>query len=136
MKFLLDTNVVSEQFKPKLNKKVNDWLNSINPLNAYLSIISVGEIQSGIMRLSGKRKLNFEASFENILEIFDGRILNIDMEVIKRWGNLTAERNKIGRPLPIIDSLIAATALVYDLKVVTGNIKDFKGVVDCIDPFQ
>ncbi|MDO8953721.1 MAG: type II toxin-antitoxin system VapC family toxin [Gammaproteobacteria bacterium] len=136
MKFLIDTNVISEQFKPELNENVNDWLNSINPLHAYLSILTVGEINAAIMKLSGKRKVNFQARLEEIIEAFEGRILCIDLKVIKQWAQLKTESEKKGRTLPVIDSLTAATALAYDLKLVTRNVKDFKGLVDYINPFE
>jgi predicted nucleic acid-binding protein len=86
---------------------------------------------------SGKPRLELERWLdEEIIEAYADRILAIDMQVINKCSQMTAENKKKGRPLTVIDSLIASTALAYDLKLVTRNVKDFKGLVDYINPFD
>jgi hypothetical protein len=92
-------------------------------------VITLAEIQKGIELLAeGKRRAQLEQWLTQDLEAwFSGRVLLVDRQVAMRWASLVANGSRTGRPLPTVDSLIAATALVNDLTIVTRNIKDFEG---------
>lgn len=125
MSYLLDTNVISELVRPKPDEKVLKWFES-NPDEAlYLSVLTLGEIRKGIEKIkesSHKEKLRIWLEIE-LPRWFGSRVLSIDQLVSDRWGRLQSEMKN---PIPAIDSLIAATALHYDLRLVTRNKKDFK----------
>jgi predicted nucleic acid-binding protein len=94
------------------------------------SVITLAEIQKGIELLAdGKRRVQLERWLQQDLEAwFSGRVLLVDRQVAARWASLLAQGAREGRPLPVVDSLIAATALAYDLIIVTRNVRDFDGV--------
>lgn len=124
MSYLLDTNVISETIRQKPDKKVLEWLNQIPNEALFISALSLGEIRKGI---EISKEIPKKERLETWLEIelpdwFGKRILSIDQTIADRWGRLQAEMK---RPLPAIDSLIAATALHYDLHLVTRNSRDF-----------
>ncbi len=128
MKNLLDTCVIAEYQKPAPDAKVMNWLISQIEESLFLSVLTVGEIEKGIAKLpASKRKNNLEVFIENLVTRFDRRIFHPDTATLKRWGRLTASLEKKGRVLPIIDSLLAATALEYDLTIITRNTADFTG---------
>jgi len=102
--------------------------------DAYLSVLTIGEIRKGI-ELIGKRDLSQAAALETWLQVFylefSDRILPLSLEIAEDWGHLNANR-----PLPAIDSLLAATARVHDLVLATRNVKDLHGVpVKIVNPF-
>jgi len=127
MKYLIDTNVISEMSKPKPSKTVYNWITSIPENDLFLSVISIGEIVFGINKLSDKnRRINLSAWLNKIIfEGFEGRILEIDIETMRIWGELYA---KLPRTLPIQDTLIAAAAIANNLTIATRNVKDFKDI--------
>jgi len=124
MSYLLDTNVISEPSKKKPDSRVISWFDRTPPEKLFVSVLSLGEIRRGIERHPDrKRRLRLRAWFDHdLLEWFEGRVLPVDVGVADTWGRLLAEA---GRPLPSIDSLIAATALHHNLTLVTRNIRDF-----------
>ena len=124
MSFLLDTNVVSEVARPRPDKAVLAWFDSVADQQLYLSVLSVGEIRKGIERLpAGKRRTELGSWLEDTLPAwFGARLLPIDAAVAARWGRLLAASP---RSLPAIDSLLAATALTHNLSLVTRNVSDF-----------
>ena len=124
MSYLLDTNVVSEIARARPNATVMGWFESVSDAELHLSVLSVGEIRRGIEKLSpGKRRTELSGWLEQRLpEWFGPRLLPIDQVVADRWGRLIAAAL---RPLPAVDSLLAATALVHGLAVVTRNVGDF-----------
>lgn len=138
--FLIDTNVLSEYNRPgSPNPGVKQWLETTKRELQYVSVISLAEIQKGIELLPiGKRRAQLEQWFKQELEIwFSGRVLPVDREVASHWASLIAKMMQMGRPLPTIDSLIAATALAYDLSLVTRNVRDFQDAgVATINPWQ
>jgi predicted nucleic acid-binding protein len=95
-----------------------------------VSVITLAEIQKGIELLAaGKRRSGLEVWLRQDLEAwFDGRVLPVDRRVAARWASLVAQGVRTGRPLPTVDSLIAATALAHELTIVSRNTKDFEGV--------
>ena len=127
MRYLLDTNVISELVSKQPNEHVIAWIDGIDDQLIYLSVITIGEIKRGIEKLPNsqrKRSLNNWLN-EDLLIRFDDKILTIDLPVMLTLGRLIAKMESQGRALPAIDSLIAATALQHDLNLVTRNEKDF-----------
>lgn len=138
--FLIDTNVLSEYNRTgNPNIGVKHWLETTAHELQYVSVITLAEIEKGIDLLpGGKRRTELELWFKQELEPwFFGRILYVDRQVASRWASLVAQGVRAGRPLPTIDSLIAATALVHDLTIVTRNVRDFQTTgVTTINPWQ
>lgn len=125
--FLLDTNCVSELIRPRPDRRVMEWTEAANEASLYLSVLTLGEIRKGLATLpQGTRRTRLESWLEVDLKArFHGRILPIDDAVADRWGLLTAEAKGKGRTLPVIDGLLAATALHHNLTVVSRNVSDF-----------
>ena len=138
MKYLLDTNVISEMIARQPNQAVLDWLDSLDSHTVYLSVITIGEIQRGIEKLPvSNRKTQLQEWLNDQLLIrFADHILEIDTAVMLTWGALTAELEQKGRPLPALDSLIAALTRHYRCTLVTRNEKDFVGAdISLINPW-
>ena len=125
MSYLLDTNVLSEMVRPNPNPNVLRWFETVPDEALHISVLTLGEIRKGIEKLiEPERKETLRLWLENkLLNWFNDRILPIDAAVADRWGRLQSEMKK---PLPAVDSLIAATALHYDLRLVTRNTRDFQ----------
>jgi predicted nucleic acid-binding protein len=125
--FLLDTNCISELVRPQPEPRVLNWLDSVSENLLYLSVLTLGEIRKGVAALpGGKRRARLETWLENDLETrFEGRILPIDAAIAQRWGVLAAQASRKGTPLPVIDGLLAATALHHSLTIVSRNTVDF-----------
>ncbi len=134
MKYLVDANVLSEPTKPAPDRKVVAWLRA-NEREIAVDPIILGELRFGILLLrKGKRRDNLERWFDAGVRRL--HCLSWEAETGLRWAQLIADLRAIGRAMPIKDSLIAATALVHDLTVVTRNRADFqKAGVDIVDPF-
>lgn len=125
MSYLVDTNVIAELIKIKPHADVLDWFQAIPNDHLFLSVLTLGEIRKGIDQMADglkKEKLRLWLEYE-LPAWFQSRILAIDLQVADRWGRLVAQAK---RSLPAIDSLIAATALHFDLTLVTRNEVDFK----------
>jgi len=127
MNYILDTNVVSELVSKDPDQNVLLWAESVDPATLFLSVITIGEINKGIEKLSSsKRKKSLAAWLEqDLLVRFSENILPIDTSVAIAWGQLIAQLEKKGKPMPAIDSLIAATAHVTGFALVTRNTADF-----------
>jgi predicted nucleic acid-binding protein len=127
--FLLDTNVLSELIKPKPDAKVVQWIDGADEAILFLSVLTLGEVRNGIARLRlGSRRGRLEAWLQvDLRGRFQDRILPIDEAVADRWGAISAAAVAQGKPVPVIDGLIAATALHYDLILVTRNGSDVAG---------
>jgi predicted nucleic acid-binding protein len=124
MSYLLDTNIVFEAVRPNPNKAVIAWLDRLPGEALFVSVLTLGEIRRGIEALADRRrreKLRLWLEHE-LPAWFEGRVLPVDLAVADRWGRLLAE---VGRPVPTIDSLLAATALHHELRLVTRNANDF-----------
>lgn len=121
--FLLDTNIISELVKPKPEANVTEWVENTDESLLYLSVLTLGDIRRGIAALpQSRRRATLEAWLDKDLRTrFEGRILVIDQEVADRWGLLTAAARNIGIVLPVIDGLLAATALEHNLTLVTRD---------------
>jgi predicted nucleic acid-binding protein len=126
--FLLDTCVVSELAKPGCDPQVKAWARSVNELDIYLSALTLGELQKGASKLpkSARKSRLLAWLHKDLLQRFDERILPITHEVALLWGELQALSEKRGKPIPVIDGLIAASALQKQLTVVTRNTQDME----------
>ena len=139
MKYLLDTCVISELVAKKTNPKVINWIDSIDPDSAYLSVITIGEIRKGIEKLPDSRRKTTLHSWliEELLARFSGKILPIDTEVVLMWGRLIGSLESDGKKMAAIDSLLAATALYNHCSLVTRNEADFKHTgIAIINPWE
>ena len=126
MKYLLDTNVLSEIRKPQGHTGVKAFVNSLREEDIFISVLSIGEIAFGIEKLPpGPKKAELSIWLDQKLpERFGSRIITLDVDIMAEWGRLTAK----SRTLPVFDSLIAASALARRLTIVTRNNKDFEDI--------
>lgn len=124
MSYLLDTNVISELVRHKPAKAVLAWFENIPSEALHISVLTLGEIRKGVEQMpDGAHREKLRLWLEhNLADWFETRVLPVDIQVADRWGKLIAQ---IGRPVPSIDSLLAATALHHELRLVTRNQKDF-----------
>jgi predicted nucleic acid-binding protein len=128
--FLLDTNIPSEMTRPIPQPSVSGWLDDADDNQLYFSVVSLGEVLKGVTLLSeSKRRSQLRQWLDETLRPwFEGRILPVNQPIAERWGVLSGQCQLKGRPLKVVDGLIAATALEHDLTVVTRNAKDFAGL--------
>lgn len=136
MGYLLDTDVLSESSNSKPDEAVMDWLDARDH-ETYLSTISLGEIVKGIELLpGGKRKKEIAAWFERLDRWAENRLLPPTGQVMREWGQLCARHQRKGRRLPVLDSLIAATAIAHNLVLVTRNTNDYPDEIPLINPWK
>ena len=138
MKFLLDTCVICELVNRRPNASVINWISRQDPESLYLSFVTVGEIEKGIAKRGGDaRAIALEKWLKSeILDSFADRILPVEKEVSLAWGRICGEAERVGRKRPAVDALIAATALVHDMQLVTRNVDDMAGMgVPIFNPF-
>jgi toxin FitB len=135
--YLIDTNVISEARKAQANSGVTAFFKNAAEASSvpYLSVVTVGELRRGVERLRHRSDVDqailLDVWLEQVLTDYDSRILDVDVAVAEFWGRLRVPQGD--HPL---DKLIAATALVYDLTVVTRNISDFKSTgCKLLNPF-
>jgi predicted nucleic acid-binding protein len=128
LNFLLDTCVISELVKPKPSRGVIEWITSCHEQNLFLSALTIGEIQRGVSKLPESRKKKDLQSWldHELVHRFGGRIVPIDARVSQMWGRIQAESESHGIKMPVIDCLIASTAIVHDMTVATRNVDDMK----------
>lgn len=139
MKYLLDTNIISELVSKKPNEEVLKFLSSLDDNSVYLSVITIGEIKSGIENLQNiTKKENLTKWLENdLLKKFENKIINIDVDIMITWGKINHNLKNIGKPLPIMDSLIASTCISKNCILITRNEKDFQNLeLTIINPFS
>jgi predicted nucleic acid-binding protein len=136
LSLLVDTNVLSELRKgDRANAHVREWFERVSPEDIYLSVLVVGELRRGIesiRRRDGMQAAALERWLTRITTDHSERILPIDGPVADQWGRLTA-----GQPGSVIDTLMAATALVHGLVLVTRNVQEVEWTgVSCLNPFE
>jgi len=137
--YLLDTTCISELVRLKPEPSVIVWMQATDETLLYLSVLTLGEIRKGLAGLpQGKRRTHLETWLEIELRArFAGRILPIDVPVADRWGLLAAGAKRDGKTLSAIDGLLAATALHYNLTVVSRNVSDFADTrVQVLNPWK
>ena len=122
--FLLDTNVVSETVRKLPEASVMSWLDSLDAQQLHISVLTLGELHKGVLMTAEARRRDRLTQWlaTTLPAWFGDRVLTIDIAVATRWAQLVAAA---ARPLPAIDSLLAATALQHDLVLVTRNVRDF-----------
>jgi len=128
VKYLLDTCLVSELVKKEPNPAVVSWLDEQDEQKLFLSVLNLGELQKGISKHpNGTKKEELQAWVAlDLVERFIGRILEIDLETALCWGRLQGDAEQAGEEMPVMDSLIAATAAAHGLVVVTRNVSDIE----------
>ena len=136
MNYLIDTNVISEIRKgPQCSANVTAWYERIEDHSLYLSVLILGEIRKGVERARPKdpaKARNLEQWLVAVASAFSGRVLPIDVAVAEEWGRMNAIR-----PLPVIDGLLAASAKVHGMTLVTRNITDVADLGAAVfNPFE
>ena len=134
--YLLDTNVVSELRKrDRCDENVAAWYTSISDEDLFLSVLTLGEIRKGIEQIRQRDPLQAEVLenwLEDVEKSYGGRILSIDADTAEAWGRTYSVRN-----VPVVDGLLAATAMVHDLTLVTRNATDVEGLgARVLNPFS
>jgi toxin FitB len=125
MSYLVDTNVLSESTRPNPDAGVLEWLRE-HEHELYISVITAGELQRGVALYPQSRKRkSLEQWLEDLLAAFEGRILPVDKTIAREWGKYYAAQQRAGRKPPSLDSLVAATARVHQLTIVSRNADDF-----------
>jgi toxin FitB len=133
--YLLDTNILSETRRKQSDQRVIDFLSAADPSTLYISVLTLGELRKGVAL---KKRTDPDTAkrlghWVNGLEYsFADRILGIDAATANIWGELSAQR-----PRPVIDTLLAATAIAHDLVFVTRNTADVKDIkVNMLNPWK
>ncbi len=134
MSYLLDTNVLSELRKPKGDEAVKTWFTTVEGNDLFLSVLVVGEIRQGIERLRLRDPVQaqvYESWLETLQRDYRERVLAVTSDIAETWGRLNATAT-----LPVVDGLLAATALTRDLTLVTRNVDDVQRTgVAILNPF-
>jgi toxin FitB len=139
MAYLLDTNVVSEAIKPQPADHVVAWLATQPSASVYLSVLTLGEIEQGIVRSPNPRRAERLVRWveDELQPQFRGRILPIDAAVMKTWGQITGHALLRGQPVSYADSLLAATAITHGLTLVTRHTRDVEALpVPTLNPWD
>ncbi|MGI8503728.1 MAG: type II toxin-antitoxin system VapC family toxin [Hassallia sp.] len=139
MSYLLDTCVISELVAKQPNLKVVEWIDALDFNNVYLTVLTIGEIYKGIEKLSDSKRKTALHNWVNddLMLRFSGKILLVDIEVVRQWGQLTGKLDLSGQRMSAIDSLIAAIAMNHRCSLVTRNEEDFKHVgLTIINPWK
>lgn len=135
---VLDTNVISELQGRRHSELILRWLDRYDSEVVFLTAIAMAEIHFGIALLEpGVRRESLSQAFSRIEEEFSGRILGFTQNVASRYGRLSAQRQKEGRPMETKDAMIAAICLSHDATLATRNTKDFEGLdLKLVNPFE
>lgn len=136
MSYLLDTNIISEVRKAgRANKHVSAWYESVSDQDLYLSVLVLGEIRQGVERVRPRdptAAVALERWLGQVRDTFGARILPVSLSVAEEWGRMNSVRS-----FPVIDSLLAATAKVHGLILITRNVGDIAGTgAACMNPFK
>jgi predicted nucleic acid-binding protein len=137
--FLLDTNVVSETMRKRPSAVVLDWVAAQVTEWVFISAVTLGELRRGALLLGEGKKRNALLLWieTGIKADFADRILPVDIAVMERWAELQIATQRAGRRLPLMDSLLAATALAHGLTLATRNLADFQAAgVPLLDPWR
>ena len=134
MTYLVDANVLSEPTKPAPSSKVIDWL-SANERNLVVDSIILGELCIGILALApGRKRRQLEQWFDALMQTIE--CIPWGATISRRWAKLVVDLKQKGKTMPLLDGMIAATALHHDLTIATRNTRDFKKAgLKVFDPF-
>jgi hypothetical protein len=134
MTYLVDANVLSEPTKPAPSSKVVNWL-STNERNLVVDSIILGELCIGVLALApGRKRRQLEQWFDALMQTIE--CLPWDAKISRRWAKLVVDLRQKGKTMPLLDGMIAATALRHDLTIATRNTGDFrKAGLKVFDPF-
>ena len=136
MRYLLDTNILSETVRIHPDSNVKNWLQESPSETLFISVLTLGEIRRGIEKLDdSKRRTHLVSWLEHdLIKWFGPNILPISLEIAERWGYITATTN---HHFNTVETLLAATALTHNLKMVTRNVKDFQVPgLETFNPFE
>lgn len=136
MTWLVDTNIISEVRKgPRCHPGVAAWWAAVEDRDLFLSVLTLGEIRRGIEAIRHRdpaKAATLERWLSDVSEAFGARIIGVDLAVAEAWGRMS-----VARSVPVIDALLAATAQVHDLVLVTRNTADVSGLgVRTLNPFD
>ena len=135
---LIDTNVFSELTKPTPFPRVEDFLRRSKD-RVFVSVLSIGEVRKGIaLTPSANRRAELEDWLDNeIMPWLGARVLPVTLEIAERWGDLAAQLKVKGKPRPVVDAILAATAFRHDLVVATRNVADYDDMgVTVMNPWE
>jgi predicted nucleic acid-binding protein len=136
--YLVDTNILSELTKPIPAPQVEAFLRQSKD-RVFVSVFSIGEIRKGISSLpASNRRAALEDWLDNeIMPWLGDRVLPVTLAIAERWGDLAAQSKAKGRPRPVVDAVIAATAFQHDLVLVTRNVKDYEDLgITILNPWE
>lgn len=139
MSWLLDTCTLSEYVKRSPAPRVIAWLDEQDGASLFLSVVSLGEIEKGILKLRAtdtRRSQKLTAWLGKVEQRFAGRILPLDAAALRGWAQPAAQSELAGRPLPVMDGLIMASAQCHGLTVVTRNVQDFGLLPQVFNPWD
>lgn len=139
MRYLLDTNVISELIAREPDQHVIDWIDALDPTSIYLSVITIGELRKGIEKLPPSRRKDELTVWltGNLLIRFADHIVDLTVDVLIAWGVLSGRLERDGTPMPAIDSLIAASVIAGHYTLVTRNEDDFRYAnIPLINPWK
>jgi toxin FitB len=135
LQYLLDTNILSETRKKHANERVMSFLSAVEPSALFISVLSLGELRKGValkIRSDADVAKRLGTWVDGLEFSFGERILAVDAAIARQWGELSAQRSR-----PVVDTLLAATALVHKLTLVTRNISDVHDLgVKLLDPWR
>lgn len=138
MSWLLDTCALSEYAKKSPAPEVIDWLDEQDETSLFISVITLGEIEKGILKLRANdpiRSQKLTAWLGKVEQRFAGRILPLDAAALHVWAQLAAHAELAGQPMPVMDGLLMATAQCHGLTVVTRNVQDFTSYPQVFNPW-
>jgi len=139
MSWLLDTCTLSEYVKKAPATKVIAWLDEQDEASLFISVITLGEIEKGILKLSKadlRRSQKLTAWLGKVEQRFAGRILPLDAAALHVWAQIAARAELAGQPMPVMDGLLMATAQCHGLTVVTRNVQDFASYPQVFNPWD
>ena len=138
MSWLLDTCALSEYTKKAPAPKVIAWLDEQAETSLFISVISLGEIEKGVLKLRATdphRSQKLTAWLGKLEQRFAGRILPLDAAALHVWAQIAALAELVGKPLPVMDALLMATAQCHGLNIVTRNVQDFAPYPQIFSPW-
>lgn len=136
MRYLLDTNVISEIMRPAPEPKVLAWMGATPHHDVAISVVSIGELERGLLKVAGTRRGDeLRALVQQVLSK-NFPLLDVDQPTMLRWAALTVQADQQGRPPATLDTLLAATAMRHGLTLATRNTRHFEAFgVPLVNPW-